>query len=63
MKLERDLAAERAKLIQEILIKKAGPVIQEVAQREGFDIVIDSSAVLWGQPAHDLTDKVNARLK
>jgi outer membrane protein len=62
VKLERDLAAERTKLIQEIL-KKAGPVIQDIAKKEGFAMIVDRNAVLWSDDALDLTAQINARIK
>lgn len=62
MKLERDLAAERTKLIQAILTK-AGPVIRDIAKEEGFALIVDRNAVLWADDALDLTAKVNARVK
>lgn len=62
VKLERDLAAERAKLIQEIL-KKAEPVIIEVAKQKGIDVIFDRQAVLWSSDGFDLTNEVNSRMK
>ena len=62
VKLERDLAGERAKLIQELL-KKASPIIAEIAKGEGVSLVVDQSAVLWADPSLDLTAKLNARMK
>ncbi len=62
MKLERDLAGERTKLIQDLL-KKAGPIIEEIAKAEGVTVIFDQSAVLWGDPAVDLTGKLNAKMK
>ena len=62
VKLERDLAGERAKLIQELL-KKAGPIIQDIAKTEGVSLVVDQSAVLWADSSLDLTAKLNARMK
>jgi len=62
VKLERSLAEERTKLVQDLL-KKAGPIIEEIAKAEGVDIVLDHSAVLWSVPTVDLTDKLNARMK
>lgn len=62
VKLERDLAGERTKLTQDVL-KKAGPIIEEIAKKDGYDLVLDRSAVLWAVPTSDLTDKVNARMK
>jgi outer membrane protein len=62
VKLERDLAGERAKLIQDLL-KKASPIIQEIAKGEGVSLVVDQSAVLWADTSLDLTAKLNARMK
>ena len=62
VKLERDLAGERTKLLQEVL-KQAEPIIDAMAKAEGINIVLDRSAVLWIDPAYDLTDKLNAKMK
>ena len=62
MKLERDLAGERTKLIQDLL-KKAGPIIEEIAKAEGVQLIVDQSAVLWADPGVDLTAKLNAKMK
>ena|SRR5688572_359618 len=62
VKLERDLAGERAKLIQDLL-KKASPIIQDIAKGEGVTLVVDQSAVLWADSSLDLTAKLNARMK
>ena len=61
-KLERELAESQTKLIQEIL-GKAGPVIESLAQSEGYTMIFDRSAVLWAAEATDLTPKVNKRIK
>ena len=62
VKLERELAGDRQKLITDIL-KKASPIIEEVAQAEGVTLVVDRSAVIFADKSVDLTDKVNARMK
>lgn len=62
VKLERDLAGERTKIIQDLL-KKAGPIIEDIAKSEGVHMIVDQSAVLWAQPDLDLTAKLNARMK
>jgi outer membrane protein len=62
MKLEKELAGERTKLIQDLL-KKAGPIIEEIAKSEGVNVILDQSAVLWNDPGVDLTDKLNAKMK
>lgn len=62
VKLERDLAAERGKLVGDLL-KKANPLVQEIAKAEGVTVIMDRTAVLWAEPALDLTDKLNAKMK
>jgi outer membrane protein len=62
VKLERDLAGERAKLIQEIL-KQASPIIQEIAKQNGIDVIVDRSAVLWAGDGVDLTAALNKKMK
>jgi outer membrane protein len=62
LKLERDLNTERAKLIQDLL-KKANPIVQEIAKAEGVHLIVDHSAVVFADPAIDLTDKLNAKMK
>jgi len=62
VKLERSLAEERTKLLQDLL-KKAEPIIDDLAKKEGVSIVVDRSAVLWAEPAVDLTPSLNDRMK
>lgn len=62
MKLERSLAEERTKLIQDLL-KKAGPIIEEIAKSEGVTVILDQNAVLWSTPDVDLTARLNAKMK
>ncbi len=62
MKLERELATDRTKLIQELL-KKAEPIIKQLAKEEGVHLIIDQSATVWADPAVDLTQKLNAQMK
>jgi outer membrane protein len=62
MKLEKDLAGERAKLVQDLL-KQAGPKIEAIAKAEGLSIIVDREAVLWADPAIDLTPQLNAQMK
>lgn len=61
-KLERELAEAQAKLIQSLL-QKAGPVIKAIAKADGYTLILDRSAVLWADKAHDITGKVNKRIK
>jgi len=62
VKLERDLAGERTKLIQDLL-KQAGPLVEKIAKAEGVNIIIDREAVVWADGAVDLTAKLNAQMK
>ena len=62
VKLERELAADRTKLIQDLL-KQAEPRIEKIAKAEGVSIIIDQSATVWAEPTVDLTQKLNAEMK
>jgi outer membrane protein len=62
VKLERELAADRTKLIQDLL-KQAEPRIAKLAKDEGVTLIIDHSATVWADPAVDLTQKLNAEMK
>lgn len=62
MKLQNDLATERAQLIQEVL-KQAGPVIKQVAQEQNFSLIVDRAAVIWASDALDITAEINKRIK
>lgn len=62
VKLERELAADRTKLIQELL-KQAEPRIEKIAKSEGVTLIIDHSATVWNDPAIDLTKLLNAEMK
>ena len=61
--LQQDLAKQEALLVREIF-GKAGPVIQEIAKRDGYTIILEKNegAVLFGAPALDLTAEVNKKL-
>lgn len=62
MKLERELAESRTKLIQDLL-RQAGPKIEAIAKAEGVTLIVDHEAVVWADPAVDLTAKLNAQMK
>jgi outer membrane protein len=62
VKLERELAADRTKLIQDLL-KQAEPKIDKLAKGEGVSIIIDKNATVWAEPTVDLTEKLNAEMK
>ena len=62
VKLERDLAGERTKLIQDLL-KQASPKIEALAKAEGVNIIVDREAVVWADKSVDLTQKLNDEMK
>ena len=62
VKLERELATDRTKLIQDLL-KQAEPRIAKIAKAEGVHIIIDQSATVWADPTVNLTQKLNAEMK
>jgi outer membrane protein len=62
VKLERDLATERTKLIQDLL-KQAEPLVKEIAKKEGVTIILEQAAVVWADPAVDLTKELNEKMK
>jgi outer membrane protein len=62
VKLERDLATERTKLIQDLL-KQASPKIEALAKAEGVNIIIDHEAVVWADKSVNLTAKLNEQMK
>lgn len=47
----------------EILLGKIHRVVKEVALKEGVSVVVDKGAILYGQDAVDLTDRVLKALK
>jgi outer membrane protein len=59
VKLERDLAGERTKLIQSLL-QQADPVIKDIARAEGVQLIVDREAAVWWDQAIDLTPKLQA---
>ena len=61
VKLERDLAGERTKLIQELLAK-AEPIIKGIAKEEGVTLIFEREALVWWDPAVDLTAKLEAKM-
>jgi Skp family chaperone for outer membrane proteins len=62
VKLERELTQDRAKMMQDLL-KQAEPKIIAIAKAEGVSLILDSSIVIWADPALDLTRKLNAEMK
>ncbi|KLV08508.1 molecular chaperone [Photobacterium aquae] len=45
------------------LVKKIRTAIQDVAKREGYDLVVDANAVLYANPKDDLSSKVISAVK
>ncbi len=62
VKLERELATDRTKLIQGLL-KQAEPLIAKIAKAEGVHLIVDQSATVWVDASVDLTQKLNAEMK
>ena len=62
VKLERELAADRTKLIQGLL-KQAEPLIAKIAKAEGVHLIVDRGATVWADPTVDLTAKLKAEMK
>jgi outer membrane protein len=62
LKLERELAQDQKKL-QDDLEAQAKPKILALAKAEGVTVILEASAVLWADPAVDLTQKLNAEMK
>ena len=61
-KAEADLLDLEKKRVQ-ILLGKLYDIVQEVAKEEGVSVVVDKKAILFGQKAVDLTDKLLERVK
>lgn len=61
VKLERELAQARVKLIQKIL-RKAEPHIKSVARKHGYSVILDRGAVVWASSGVDITAEVNRKL-
>ncbi len=64
LKLQQDLAKMEAQLVNDIFLK-ASPVIKEIAQAQGYTMVLEKneSAVLWADAALDITAEVNKKVK
>ncbi|MCW8331342.1 OmpH family outer membrane protein [Photobacterium sp. SDRW27] len=45
------------------LVQKIRQAIQDVAKREGYDIIVDANAVLYASPKDDLSSKVISAVK
>ena len=61
--LQQDLAKQEATLVREIF-GKAAPVIQEIAKRDGYTMILEKNegAVLWAEGGLDITTEVNKKL-
>ncbi|WP_428266793.1 OmpH family outer membrane protein [Haliangium sp.] len=63
MQLERALAEEEAKLLQQIL-SEAEPVLKKLAVEKGFSLILARQMVLWtDDDALDLTAELSGRMK
>ena len=61
-KLERELAQDRTKIIQDLL-HQVEPKIAALARSEGVQLVLDHTAAVWADPALDLTSKLGAQMQ
>lgn len=59
---ERNLLDAESRRTDQVLARLYRAV-SEVARRDGVSVVVDKSAILYGHPAVDLTDRVLAHLK
>ena len=59
----KDLAKQEALLVREIF-GKAGPIIQTIAKRDGYTMILEKNegAVLWAEGSLDITAEVNKKL-
>lgn len=62
VKLQSELGNEQAKLVQEV-VKQAEPVIKQVAQEQGYTMIMNRAAVVWAGDGIDITAEVNKRIK
>ncbi len=62
---EEGKAVRRSREIQQPLVEKIGKTIEEIAQEEGYTLILDASqtAVVYAEKDMDLTDKVLERLQ
>ncbi len=63
LQFQQELAKREAELTQEIF-KKAAKIIESIAKRDGFTMMLEKSesAVLYADPKLDITSEVNKRL-
>lgn len=54
----RRQSEERNKLLMQVQ-----QTVEKVAQKEGYDMVVDAASLLYAQPENDLSDKVLAEIK
>lgn len=64
MELQQGLAQREAELVGEIF-DQAEPVIQRIAQRDNYNMILEKSqsAVLWANDGLDITDEVNRHIE
>ncbi len=44
-------------------MKQAEPIIKELAQAESCTLIVDARELVWIDPATDLTDRLNVKMK
>jgi outer membrane protein len=55
-RLQQDLAKKEQDATAGIF-RKLGVIVQQVAEKNGFDLVVEKSAVMFGKPALDITNE------
>jgi outer membrane protein len=61
-KLDQELAVAEQKALDGLL-SQAEPIIKNIAIAEGVQLIVDTKAVVYFDPAMDLTDKLIAQMK
>jgi len=61
MQLQQDLAKQEATAMQDI-VHKAGNIIESIAKRDGYTLIVEKQGVVWADKTVDITDEVDKRL-
>ncbi|TQV77225.1 OmpH family outer membrane protein [Aliikangiella marina] len=62
LRLERELAEQRANLIRQIL-KQAEPIIKSVCKERGITMLVDKAGVIFAEDFHDITEAVKEQIR
>lgn len=61
MQLQQDLARAEATVTRDIQFQ-AMSIVESIAKRDNYTYIVERSAVMWADPALDITNEVNKRL-